>query len=87
MSGGYMVLIKNPPGGEAAKEIWFAHLGDMDKAVHAVETNTGAVRSQIIVLGTIRHAVLVDHLGVPEGEAQRFDGRSPSHPSAKENPG
>ena len=77
MSGGYIVLIKGSPGGEAAKEIWFAHLGDMDKAVQAVETNTGAVRSQIIVLGTIRHAVLVDQLGVPEGEAQRFEGKLP----------
>jgi hypothetical protein len=82
MSGGYIVLIKDPPGGEAAKEIWFAHLGDMDKAAHAVETSTGAARSQIIVLSTIRHAVLMDQLGVPEGEARRFDGDS-----AKENPG
>jgi hypothetical protein len=82
MSGGYIVLIKDPPGGEAAKEIWFAHLGDMAKAVHAVETSTGVARSQITVLGTIRHAVLVDQLGVSEGEARRFDGGS-----AKENPG
>jgi hypothetical protein len=74
MSGGFIILIEKPPGGEPAREIWFAHLGDMDKAVHAVETSTGAARSQIIVLGTIRHAVLVDHLGVPEGEASRFDG-------------
>ncbi len=76
MSGGYIVLIKDPPGGEATTEIWFAHLGNMDKAVHAVETSTGAARSQIIILGTIRHALLVDHLGVPEGEARRFNGRS-----------
>jgi hypothetical protein len=76
MSGGYVVLIKNPPGGKATREIWFAHLGDMDKAVNAVETNTGAARSRIIVLGTIRHAVLVDHLGLPEGEARRFVGAS-----------
>ena len=82
MSGGYIVLIKDPPGSDATKEIWFAHLGDMGKAVHAVETSTGAARSQIIVLGTIRHAVLVDQLRVPEGEARRFDGGS-----AKENPG
>jgi hypothetical protein len=54
----------------------------MDKAAHAVETSTGAARSQIIVLSTIRHAVLMDQLGVPEGEARRFDGDS-----AKENPG
>jgi hypothetical protein len=82
MSGGHIVLVKAPPGGAAAEEIWFAHLGDMDKAVHAVETSTGAARSQIIVLGTIRHAVLMDQLAVPEGEARRFNGAP-----AKENPG
>jgi hypothetical protein len=80
MSGGYIVLIKNPPGGAAAEEIWFAHLGDIDKALQAVATSTGAVRSQIFVLGTIRHAVLME-LGMPEGEARRFDGAR-----AKENP-
>ena len=92
MSGGYMVLVKAPPGGEEMKEIWFAHLPDMDRAVQAVETTTGAARSQITVLGTIRHAVLMDQLGVPEGEARRFDGRPRSSagrlgPLAKENPG
>jgi hypothetical protein len=81
MSGGYMILVRTArmAGFEDTKDIWFAHIPDMERAVKAVETATGAAQgTKITVLGTIRHAVLVDQLGVPDGEVRNFDGRPPS---------
>ena len=43
-----------------------------------LETSTGIAQdTKVTVLGTVRHAVLVDHLGVPEGTAKSFDDRAP----------
>ena len=80
MSGGYMILVRTPSGGgEDTKQIWFAHIPDRDRAVQAVEIGAGAAQgNKVTVLGTIRHAVLVDQLGVPEGEARSFVGRLPA---------
>ena len=78
MSGGYILLVRSPGGGEGddVNEIWFAHIPDMARAVSAVEAVTGSAQDKkVTVLGTVRHAVLVDQLGVPEGEARSFDGR------------
>ena len=74
-----MILVRTPTGdGEDAKQIWFAHIPDKDRAVQAVETGAGAAQgTRVTVLGTVRHAVLVDQLGVPEGEARSFDSRPP----------
>jgi hypothetical protein len=76
MSGGYMILVRTPRLGDRVedwKEIWFAHTPDMERAVKAVETGSGAVEgAKVTVIGTVRHAVLVDQLGVPEGEARSF---------------
>ena len=75
MSGGYMILVRTPTGdGEDTKQIWFAHIPDRDRAVQAVETGAGGAQgTRVTVVGTVRHAVLVDHLGVPEGESGSFD--------------
>jgi hypothetical protein len=81
MSGGYIILVRTArmAGFEDRKDIWFAHIPDMERAVKAVETATGGAQgTKITVLGTIRHAVLVDQLGVPDGEVRNFDGRPPS---------
>ena len=78
MSGGYILLVRTPGGGGGhdTREIWFAHVKNMDRAVDAVKTRIGRTQeTKVTVLGTVRHAVLVDQLGVPEGEARRFDGR------------
>ena len=57
---------------------WFAHIPDMQRAVQAVEASAGAAPDRkVTVLGTIRHAVLVDQFGVPEGLSKSFDGQSP----------
>jgi hypothetical protein len=89
MSGGNMILDRTArmAGFEDTKDIWFAHIPDMERAVKAVETATGgatggAQGTKITVLGTIRHAVLVDQLGVPDGEVRNFDSRPPSPASA-----
>jgi hypothetical protein len=81
MSGGYMILVRTArmAGFEDTKDIWFAHIPDMARAVKAVETAIGAAQgTKVTVLGTIRHAVLVDQLGVPDGEVRNFDSRPPS---------
>jgi hypothetical protein len=81
MSGGYMILVRTAPmtGFEDIKEIWFAHIPDRERAVQSVETATAAAQGTIVTaLGTIRHAVLVDQLGVPEGEVRNFNARPPS---------
>jgi hypothetical protein len=77
MSGGYIILVRAPDAadGEHARAIWFAHVRDMDQAVHAVAASDQVAQgSEVAVLGTVRHAVLVDHLGVTEGDVKRFDG-------------
>jgi hypothetical protein len=80
MSGGYMLLVRTP-GAEGARDtmdIWFAHIPDMQRAVQAVEASARAAPDRkVTVLGTIRHAVLVDQLGVLEGMAKSFDGEPP----------
>ena len=76
MSGGYIILVRTPgvAGGDETNAIWFAHIPDMDSAIHAVETSIHhAQDSKVTVLGTVRHAVLVDQLGVPEGNVRTFD--------------
>ena len=78
MSGGYMLLVRTPreSGGIDIREIWFAHIPDQERAVHAVEVGTGGAQdTKVTVLGTVRHAVLVDQLGVSEGNVKRFDGQ------------
>ena len=76
MSGGYMLLVRTPRGGIDMREIWFAHIPDQERAVHAVEAGTGGAQdTKVTVLGTVRHAVLVDQLGVSEGNVKRFDGQ------------
>ena len=83
MSGGYMLLVRTPreSGSIGMREIWFAHIPDQERAVHAVEAGTGgagtggAQDTKVTVLGTVRHAVLVDQLGVSEGNVKRFDGQ------------
>jgi hypothetical protein len=85
MSGGYMILVRTVRmvGFEDSKDIWFAHIPDRERAVKAVGTATGAAQAtKVTVLGTIRHAVLVDQLGVQEGEVRNFDGGPPSPASA-----
>jgi hypothetical protein len=84
MSGGYMILVRTARmvGFEDTKDIWFAHIPGREQAVKAVETATGAAQGTIVTaLGTIRHAVLVDQLGVPEGEVRNFHGRPRSSPA------
>ena len=77
MSGGYIILVRSPGAadGEHTRAIWFAHIADMDRAVHAVAASDQVAQgSEVTVLGTVRHAVLVDQLGVTEGDVRRFDG-------------
>jgi hypothetical protein len=60
MSGGYIILVRTVrmAGFEDTKDIWFAHIPDMERAVKAVETATGGAQgTKITVLGTIRHAM------------------------------
>ena len=64
---------------EDTKDIWFAHIPGREQAVKAVEAATGAAQgTKVTVIGTIRHAVLMDQLGVPDGKVRNFDGRPPS---------
>jgi hypothetical protein len=75
-----MLLVRAPRvgGGRDTMDIWFAHIPDMPRAVQAVEASAEADPDRkVTVLGTIRHAVLVDQLGVPEGMAKSFDGQPP----------
>jgi len=77
MSGGYIILVRAPGAadGEHTRAIWFAHIRDMDRAVQAVAASDQVVQgSEVTVLGTVRHAVLVDQLGVTEGDVRRFEG-------------
>jgi hypothetical protein len=81
MSGGYMILVRTARmvSFEDTKDIWFAHIPGREQAVKAVEAATGAAPgTTVTVLGTIRHAVLVDQLSVQEGEVRNFDSRPPS---------
>lgn len=76
MSGGYMLLVRTARtgGGDDMREIWFAHVRDQKHAVRAVAAIAGAGQdTKVTVLGTVRHAVLIDQLGVPEGEVKSFD--------------
>ena len=76
MSGGYIILVRAPGAADGdTRAIWFAHIPDMDRAVHAVAASDQVAQgSEVTVLGTVRHAVLVDRLGVTEGDIKRFDG-------------
>jgi hypothetical protein len=78
MSGGYMILVRTPrdSGGIGMAEIWFAHIPNQERAVQAVEARTGGSQTtKVSVVGTVRHAVLIDQLGVSEGNLKRFDGQ------------
>jgi hypothetical protein len=60
------------------REIWFAHVRDQERAVQAVAAIAGGAQdTKVTVLGTVRHAVLIDQLGLPEGEVKSFDHRPP----------
>ena len=79
MSGGYILLVKTPGDGGRVdtSEIWFAHIKDQEKAVRAVEAAVAAAQAAVItVLGTVRHAVLVDQIGVAEGNVMRFESQN-----------
>jgi hypothetical protein len=75
-----MLLVRTPRAGRGGdmREIWFAHIRDQERPVQAVAAIAGAPQdAKVIVFGTIRHAVMVDQLGVPEGEVKSFDDRRP----------
>ena len=72
-----MILVRAPGAadGEHARAIWFIHIRDMDRAVQAVAASDQVAQgSEVRVLGTVRHAVLVEQLGVTEGDVRRFEG-------------
>jgi hypothetical protein len=69
-----MPLVRTPRvgGGDDMREIWFAHVRDQKHAVQAPAAIAVAGQdTKVTVLGTVRHAVLIDQLGVPEGEVER----------------
>ena len=51
MSGGYILLVRTPGGGEGEdmREVWFAHIKDIDRAVLAVEASTGGAQNRKII--------------------------------------
>src|SRR5665213_3264990 len=55
MSGGYMLLVRTPreSGGIDMREIWFAHIPDQKRAMHAVEAGTGGAQDtkKVTLLG------------------------------------
>jgi hypothetical protein len=54
--------------GSSISETWIG-------AVQAVAASDQVAQgSEVTVLGTVRHAVLVEQLGVTEGDVRRFDG-------------
>ena len=88
MADGYILEVTIPPmaGGELVKETWYAHIADKKRAIEAVKKAVGARKEAAVhVVRAERHKVLLERLGLLEGEVRIAEGlpnpRIPARPS------
>ena len=81
MSDGYIVQVTTAPmdGGAAVKEIWYAHIHDGKRAIRAVRKAAGAAKDVAIdIVRAEKHSVLLERLGVLEGEVRPSEAARPN---------
>jgi hypothetical protein len=73
MADGYIVEVTNPfaAADEPARQIWYAHIHDKARAIRAVRKAAGAAKHlSVDIVRTERHVILLERLGILEGEVR-----------------